>query len=45
LPPVNKVPRNKETLDWKRVDEELSAEVENICDEILNIRTFLLEFA
>lgn len=40
LPPVNKVPRNKETLDWKRIDEELSAEVENICDEILNIKTF-----
>jgi hypothetical protein len=34
LPEVLKVPRKKEHLDWKKIDKELSAKVENACQEI-----------
>jgi hypothetical protein len=27
-------------LDWKKIDEELSEKVKNVCDEIMSIKTF-----
>jgi hypothetical protein len=40
LPPVSKPAKKGEILDWKKIDEELSEKVENVCDGIMTIKTF-----
>jgi hypothetical protein len=36
LPQVLKVPRKKEHLNWKQIDDELSAAIKLACDEIIS---------
>jgi hypothetical protein len=38
LPSRMKVPRKKAFFDWKKIDSEVSAKVEKVCREILNLR-------